>query len=80
MAKQLRGEWACRSESLQPLYTQCLRWLERLRAHIQPHSVQIQHVYREFNTDADGLANYAIDRFNASAHVGGIVLRDNWTP
>ena len=80
VAKQLRGQWACRSESLQPLYTQCLRRLERLRAHIQQHSVQIEHVYREFNADADGTANESIDSFQPQAHTNGIVINENWRP
>jgi hypothetical protein len=40
--------------------------------------VRVQHIYREFNADADGLANYAIDNYIMQAHVGGVVIRENW--
>ena len=37
-------------------------------------------MYREFNADADGVANEALDRYRRSLHIDGIVVNDNWSP
>ena len=80
VAKQLRGEWACRCPSLRPLYeraVELMQGLSRVRQNVS--DVRIQHVYREFNRDADGLANEAIDSFNRLLHRDGVVVDDRWT-
>ena len=78
VARQLRGEWACRAPHLVPTYTRCLQLLERLRAHVAPNTVRVQHIYREYNGDADGLANYALDQYNSQRHPNGIVCNQGW--
>ncbi len=55
LVKQMRGEYRVKSPGLQPLYEQA-RALAR-----QIGDVRFEHVRREFNKDADRLANEAMD-------------------
>jgi len=55
LVKQMRGEYRVKSPGLQPLYEQA-RALTR-----QIGDVTFEHVRREFNKDADRLANEAMD-------------------
>lgn len=56
VVKQMEGEWRIKHEGLKPLAAE-------VRASInQFKSVVFSHVYREHNTDADKLANEAMDR------------------
>ena len=55
LVKQMRGEYRVKSPGLQPLFEQA-RALAR-----QIGDVKFEHVRREFNTDADRLANEAMD-------------------
>jgi ribonuclease HI len=55
LVKQMRGEYRVKSPGLQPLYEQA-RTLAR-----QIGNVTFEHVRREFNKDADRLANEAMD-------------------
>ena len=78
VAKQLNGEWACRNEQLQPLYEQCLSIIETLRKRVPPIHLVIEHIYREYNSGADSLANQGIDLYDARAHVDGVVINLDW--
>ena len=55
LVKQMRGEYRVKNPGLQPLYEQA-RSLTR-----QIGRVTFEHVRREFNKDADRLANEAMD-------------------
>ena len=55
LVKQMRGEYRVKSPALQPLFEQA-RALAR-----QVGQVTFEHVRREFNEDADRLANEAMD-------------------
>jgi ribonuclease HI len=55
LVKQMRGEYRVKSPGLQPLYEQA-RALTR-----QIGDVTFEHVRREFNKEADRLANEAMD-------------------
>ena len=55
LVKQMRGEYRVKSPGLQPLFEQA-RALARQIGH-----VKFEHVRREFNADADRLANEAMD-------------------
>ena len=55
LVKQMRGEYRVKSPGLQPLHEQA-RTLVR-----QIGDVTFEHVRREFNKDADRLANEAMD-------------------
>ena len=78
VAKQLNGEWACRAAHLQPMYEECLRMLETMRKETGRVQVLVEHVYREFNGDADGAANETLDNYRASTHMEGVVMDEGW--
>ena len=76
--RQVLCEIACRSADLQPFHETCMSMLRELRRRNQDGNVQIEHVYREFNADADGTANEAIDGFISRIHADGIVVNEHW--
>ena len=53
--KQLRGEWRVKHENLKPLHAEARRLLAAYE------TVDLQHVPREENTEADALVNAALD-------------------
>jgi ribonuclease HI len=55
LVKQMRGEYRVKSPALQPLHEQACALVRRIG------DVTFQHVRREFNKDADRLANEAMD-------------------
>lgn len=56
MVKQMRGEYRVKNPGLQPLYEEARRLADRIGR------VTFEHVRREHNTDADRLANEAMDK------------------
>lgn len=56
LIKQLRGEYRLRAEGLRPLYEQAKALLAKFE------SVELLHVRRAENAEADKLANQGIDR------------------
>lgn len=60
LVKQMRGEYRVKNPGLQPLYDEA----RSLARHIG--RVSFEHVRREFNKDADRLANEAMDEAEAS--------------
>lgn len=55
MIKQLRGEWKVKHANMKPLYTEARKLLAEYDV------VDLQHVPREENTEADALVNAALD-------------------
>jgi ribonuclease HI len=55
LVRQMRGEYRVRNAGLQPLYLEATRLLAQLG------HVSFEHIRRELNTNADGLANRAMD-------------------
>jgi probable phosphoglycerate mutase len=55
LVKQMRGEYRVKHPGLQPLWEQARRLAGQI------HDVRYEHVRREFNRDADRLANEAMD-------------------
>lgn len=55
LIRQLKGEYRVRSSGLLPLYTEAKQMLARFA------SVELRHVRRELNAEADRLANRGID-------------------
>ena len=78
ISQQLLGRWACKAPHLKPLYMEASSLLDELRASPTSNTVRVEHVYREYNGDADGLANLAIDQYQPSIHNGGVVLSEGW--
>ncbi|MDY6764741.1 MAG: ribonuclease HI family protein [Halobacteria archaeon] len=56
VVKQVRGDWECRSENLVGLHREARELIDEF------DSFKIRHVPREANTDADRLANGALDQ------------------
>ena len=54
--KQLKGEYRVRDQKLIPLYNKAVRLLDAF------DHVELRHVRREYNAEADRLANEAMDR------------------
>ena len=63
VARQLNGIWACKAQHLRPMYEECLRILSLIRHSDDIQSMAIEHVYREFNAEADAMANESIDEY-----------------
>jgi probable phosphoglycerate mutase len=55
LVKQMRGEYRVKSPGLQPLHEEARGLVRRIG------DVRFEHVRREFNTEADRLANEAMD-------------------
>lgn len=55
MVKQINGQYRVKSADLRPLYEKAVKLLKGFE------EAKIEHVYREDNSDADALANEAID-------------------
>lgn len=55
VVKQIQGTYKVRNENIRPLYESALRWIALIP------EFSIEHVRREFNKDADALANDAMD-------------------
>lgn len=60
MVKQMLGEYRVKNPGLQPLHEEARRLVARIGR------VTFEHVRREFNTDADRLANEAMDQSAAT--------------
>ena len=56
VVKQVSGEWRCRADNLKPLREEVLEVTEDF------DDFEIRHVPRGENSEADGLANAALDR------------------
>ena len=55
LVKQMRGEYRVKHQGLQPLWTEARSLVRQVR------EVRFEHVPRELNTEADRLANEAMD-------------------
>jgi ribonuclease HI len=60
LVKQMRGEYRVRNAGLQPLHLKARRLVAQLG------HVTFEHVRRELNTEADRLANRAMDEATAA--------------
>ena len=56
LVRQLNGQYKVKSENLKVLYADCMQLLASFS------SWQVTHVYRDQNSEADGLANQAMDK------------------
>jgi len=59
VAEQLNGRWSCRNGDLVGMHSECRHILDALTKRGQKW--QLLHIYREFNTTADQLANAGVD-------------------
>ena len=63
------------SANLVMYYERGLALIRRMQQKCIDGTFSFSHIYREYNADADGLANLALDR---RTRAGPIVLDDNW--
>ena len=59
VTRQLRGEWRVMCDQLKPFYRDCMSIMSRVRR--VGHVIELRHIYREYNLDADALANRGAD-------------------
>ncbi len=76
--KQLALIWCCRHPALMPLHEECMSILRDLRRSRDGQEVVVEHVYREFNAEADGTANKAIDSYSPARHRDDVVVNEGW--
>ena len=76
VVSQLNGVWMCKADNLAPYYEQGLALVRDLELSRDEGRFDMVHVYREFNVDADAVANAAIDRWTGRTNV---VIDDNWS-
>jgi ribonuclease HI len=55
VVKQIKGEYQVKNEGIRPLYDSAVRWIKLIP------NFSIAHVRRENNSEADKLANLAMD-------------------
>jgi ribonuclease HI len=55
VVKQIKGEYQVKNEGIRPLYDSAVRWIKLIP------NFSIAHVRREKNSEADKLANLAMD-------------------
>ena len=55
VVKQIKGEYQVKNEGIRVLHSSALRWIDLIP------QFSIEHVRREANTEADKLANLAMD-------------------
>ena len=78
IAEQANYRRACKSESLQPLYEQAITLLERIKLNPVITDFVVQHIYREYNADADGLCNAILDTVHHKLS-DNFFIEENWT-
>ena len=76
VCKQIRDEWGCRNQILQPFHEPCVTMFRQLRALYQ--NVSLEHVYRKFNVEADSASNEAIDAYIPQMHSFYVVINESW--
>ena len=52
--------------------------MSAIRQHRCIQLFALEHIYREYNADADGIANEAIDAYDRLVHVSKVVVDQNW--
>jgi len=65
VVRQINGAWRCLNPTLQGYWNDCHRLLDSARG--QGCRISIDHIYREYNADADALANRGADGESAAS-------------
>ena len=75
---QLNYRWKCASPDLIPLFAEAVTLLHRIRS--TGGIALVEHIYREFNGDADGVCNRCLDIVSNGAlpDMHGLVLNNSW--
>ena len=75
VVSQLNGVWKCKAPNFVLHYEEGLDLMRPLHWPCEGGEFSLAHIYREYNADADSLANLAIDRRISE---GVAVVADNW--
>ena len=60
------------------MYEETLELIRDIRQTNTTIDFQIEHIYKEFNADADSTANETIDAYQMQIHASGIVIFKDW--
>lgn len=74
IVKQIRGEYKVRNEGLKPLFLEAKRRIAGFAL------FKLTHVRREFNKDADRMANVALDQAEADGAVEPFRVHESFQP
>jgi ribonuclease HI len=82
IAKQVTFKWRCLAPSLVTPYEETLALLRRLRSLDNVSEVVVEHVYREYDADADGVCSRVMDMQTtpATADSYGLLVNVAWCP
>ena len=78
VVKQLNAEWSCKSPRLKYWYERGLELVRLIKACSSIDEFHIEHVYREYNSSADSLANEAISQAHSLANDSDVIINENW--
>ena len=78
VAKQINGHWACRAHHLRDSYEIALRLMREIRDLPEVEDFTVEHIYRDYNVNADATANETLDLFQSHLHANGIVILESW--
>ena len=79
VAQQVTGKWRCKSSELWHSYEEALAWLRRLREQVGDQNLMVEHIYREFNADADGVCNEILDAEHLQIPNSMFALEAQWS-
>ena len=74
---QLSGVWKCKADNLAPFYEEGLHAVRHLHTACIDGSFRMTHIYREYNVDADALANIALDQYRPGQPF--VLVDYNWS-
>ena len=77
--KKPAADPATSAAGFDPLYEEGLRLMRLLRNSAVIQSFTLEHVYREYNSQADGVANQVLTNYSHVLHRSGVVVDANWT-
>ena len=80
LAMQVSGQWRCKARSLQLMYERALRLMGNLRATLVVEEVELLHIYREYNGDADGVCNEILNMQAVVLDRHGLARNRHWLP
>ena len=81
VSQQVNCRWRCLSIDLLMYYEESLQFLQRLKETLGRDNAILEHVYREYNADADGICNNVLDLvalMQAKPETHTVVIQNNW--
>ena len=78
LAMQVTGRWCCAAPTLRAFYKRALTLIDRLKTRAGIAEVEVVHVYREYNADADGICNEVLDMPHPVLDRYGFTINRGW--